>query len=201
MELRRDDLIDRVAYACQKHRKLLRHKPLDAESNSSHSRIFAAAITKHLESTGVRLSKMPDVVFQMAEVSVPKKTCSPASRTASTGSDRRQPRHDRRHPLPSHRRRQNRCAQIGGNKPFHAIHAADWFSIIRVGAKMAVIRRRVARRAVSSHAQRAGKVPYWESRLYPLTKYKSPTASLDFYMIGGKPNDRYSMRRPPQPRR
>ena len=44
--------------------------------------------------------------------------------------------------------------------PFHATNAANWSSIIRIGAKMAVIRRRIARRAVSSHTQRAGTVPY-----------------------------------------
>ena len=49
--------------------------------------------------------------------------------------------------------------------PFRATNAANWSSIIRIGAKMAVIRRRIARRAVSSHTQRAGRVPYGESRL------------------------------------
>ena len=48
---------------------------------------------------------------------------------------------------------------------FRATNAANWSSIIRIGAKMAVIRRRIARRAVSSHTQRAGKVPSGESRL------------------------------------
>ena len=48
--------------------------------------------------------------------------------------------------------------------PFRATNAANWSSIIRIGAKMAVIRRRIARRAVSSHTQRAGRVPYGESR-------------------------------------
>ena len=54
--------------------------------------------------------------------------------------------------------------------PFRATNAANWFSIIRIGAKMAVIRRQVARRAVSRHAQRAGRVPYWESRLKSLCR-------------------------------
>ena len=49
--------------------------------------------------------------------------------------------------------------------PFRATTAANWSSIIRIGAKMAVIRRRIARRAVSNHTQRAGRVPYGESRL------------------------------------
>ena len=49
--------------------------------------------------------------------------------------------------------------------PFRATNAANWSSIIRIGAKMAVIRRRIARRAVSSHTQRAGRFPYGESRL------------------------------------
>ena len=49
--------------------------------------------------------------------------------------------------------------------PFRATNAANWSSIIRIGAKMAVIRRQIARRAVSSHTQRAGKVPSGESRL------------------------------------
>ena len=49
--------------------------------------------------------------------------------------------------------------------PFRATNAATWSSIIRTGAKMAVIRRRIARRAVSSPIQRAGTVPYGESRL------------------------------------
>ena len=48
--------------------------------------------------------------------------------------------------------------------PFRATNAANWSSIIRIGAKMAVIRRRIARRAVSSHTQRAGGFPYGESR-------------------------------------
>ena len=51
--------------------------------------------------------------------------------------------------------------------PFRATTAANWSSIIRIGAKMAVIRRRIARRAVSNHTQRAGRVPYGESRLKP----------------------------------
>ena len=52
--------------------------------------------------------------------------------------------------------------------PFRATNAANWSSIIRIGAKMAVIRRQIARRAVSSHTQRAGKVPSGESRLRAL---------------------------------
>ena len=48
--------------------------------------------------------------------------------------------------------------------PFRATNAANWSSIIRIGAKMAVIRRQIAHRADSSHTQRAGKVPYGESR-------------------------------------
>ena len=35
--------------------------------------------------------------------------------------------------------------------PFRATNASNWSSIIRIGAKMAVIRRRIARRAASSH--------------------------------------------------
>ena len=61
--------------------------------------------------------------------------------------------------------------------PFRATNAANWSSIIRIGAKMAVIRRRIARRAVSSHTQRAGRVPYGESRF---------THPLDFK--GGPPH-------------
>ena len=49
--------------------------------------------------------------------------------------------------------------------PFRATKAANWSSIIRIGAKMAVIRTRIASRAISSHTQRAGRVPYGESRL------------------------------------
>ena len=49
--------------------------------------------------------------------------------------------------------------------PFRATNAANWSSIIRIGAKMAVIRKRIARRAVSSHTQRAGRVPYGKSRI------------------------------------
>ena len=49
--------------------------------------------------------------------------------------------------------------------PFRATDAANWSSIIRIGAKMAVIRRRIARRAVSRHTQRAGRVPSGESRV------------------------------------
>ncbi len=48
--------------------------------------------------------------------------------------------------------------------PFRATNAANWSSIIRIGAKMAVIRRQIAPRAVSSHTQRAGRVPYGGSR-------------------------------------
>ena len=54
--------------------------------------------------------------------------------------------------------------------PFRATNAANWSSIIRIGAKMAVIRRQIARRAVSSHTQRAGKVPSGESRLSALNR-------------------------------
>ena len=49
--------------------------------------------------------------------------------------------------------------------PFRATNAANWSSIIRLGAKMAVIRRRIERRAVSSHTQRAWRVPYGKSRI------------------------------------
>ena len=45
--------------------------------------------------------------------------------------------------------------------PFRATDAANWSSIIRIGAKMVVIRRRIARRAVSSHTQ-AG----WEGSIW-----------------------------------
>ena len=48
--------------------------------------------------------------------------------------------------------------------PFRATNAANWSSIIRIGAKMAVIRRQIARRADSRHTQRVGRVPYGESR-------------------------------------
>ena len=41
-------------------------------------------------------------------------TYSPTSCAVSTGSDRRQPRHERRHPVPSRRRRQDRCARMAG---------------------------------------------------------------------------------------
>ena len=54
--------------------------------------------------------------------------------------------------------------------PFRATNAANWSSIIRIGAKMAVIRRRTARRAVSSHTQRARRVPYGESRVQFLAR-------------------------------
>ena len=47
---------------------------------------------------------------------------------------------------------------------FRATNAANWSSIIRIGAKMAVTRRRIARPAASNHTQRAGRVPYGESR-------------------------------------
>ena len=43
-------------------------------------------------------------------------TYSPTSCAVSTGSDRCQPRHERRHPVPSRRRRQDRCARIAGKK-------------------------------------------------------------------------------------
>ena len=54
------------------------------------------------------------VTFQMAELSF-LVTCSPTSCAVSTGSDRRQSRHERRHPVPSRHRRQDRCARIAGN--------------------------------------------------------------------------------------
>ena len=47
------------------------------------------------------------VIFQMAEVAI-QETSSPTSCAASTGSDRRSLRHDRRHPAHP-RRRQDRC--------------------------------------------------------------------------------------------
>ena len=43
-------------------------------------------------------------------------TYSPTSCAVSIGSDRRQPRHERRHPVPSRRRRQDRCARIGPDR-------------------------------------------------------------------------------------
>ena len=43
-------------------------------------------------------------------------TCSPTSCAVSIGSDRRQPRHERRHPVPSRRRRQDWCARIGPDR-------------------------------------------------------------------------------------
>ena len=45
--------------------------------------------------------------------------------------------------------------------PFRATNAANWSSIIRIGAKMAVIRRRIARRAVSSHT-----IAGWEGSIW-----------------------------------
>ena len=62
--------------------------------------------------------------------------------------------------------------------PFRATNAANWSSIIRIGAKMAVIRRQIARRAVSSHTQRAGKVPSGESRLKLALPFKSGSAPV-----------------------
>ena len=44
------------------------------------------------------------------------------------------------------------------------LEAEGMLYAIRIGATLAVIRRRIARRAVSSHTQRAGRVPYGESR-------------------------------------
>ena len=46
---------------------------------------------------------------------------------------------------------------VRGDSPLFAEVLAD-------PATVAVIRRRIARRAVSSHTQRAGRVPYGESR-------------------------------------
>ena len=63
--------------------------------------------------------------------------------------------------------------------PFRATDAANWSSIIRIGAKMAVIRRRIARRAVSRHTQRAGRVPYGESQLKVLDRKLARTALDD----------------------
>ena len=54
------------------------------------------------------------VTFQMAEVVIPRDLFADILRRILTGSDRRQPRHERRHPVPSRRRRQDRCARIAG---------------------------------------------------------------------------------------
>ena len=43
-------------------------------------------------------------------------TCSPTSCAVSTGSDCRQPRHERWPPVPSGRRRQDRCARTGPDR-------------------------------------------------------------------------------------
>ena len=72
--------------------------------------------------------------------------------------------------------------------PFLATNAANWSSIIRIGAKMAVIRRRIPRRAVSRHIQWAGRVPYGESRLraaaFPAEYGFLPAAASS---VAGKP--------------
>jgi len=49
--------------------------------------------------------------------------------------------------------------------PFRVDNAANRSSIVRVGAKMAVIRRRIEGRAVSSRIRRAGRVAYGEFQL------------------------------------
>ena len=51
------------------------------------------------------------VTFQMAEIVIPRDLFGRHPAPVSTGSDRRQPRHERRHPVPSRRRRQDRCAR------------------------------------------------------------------------------------------
>ena len=104
------------------------------------------------------------VTFQMAEVVIPRDLCRrhpaphrPAQTAASPGmSDG----------TPFLRVAADRIGAPGSpaKMPFRATNAAKWSSIIRISAKMAVIRRRIARRAASSHTQRAGKVPYGESR-------------------------------------
>ena len=72
-------------------------------------------------------------------------TRSPTSCAVSTGSDRRQPRHERWHPVPSGRRRQDRCTRTGSpaRMPFRSTNAATWSPIIRIAAKLVVIRRRM----------------------------------------------------------
>ena len=72
--------------------------------------------------------------------------------------------------------------------PFRVTNAANWSSIIRIGAKMAVIRRRIARRAVSSHIQRAGNVPYGESR----TKHLIVVASVALLLVSLAPREAFA---------
>ena len=94
-------------------------------------------------------------------------TDSPTSCAVTTGSDLRQPRHQRLHPVPSRRFRQDLCARIAGKNaiPRHRRQRRESSIIGDRLSKMAVIRRQIARRAVSSHTERAGTVPSGESRL------------------------------------
>ena len=77
------------------------HRPACERSSSRSERRSCA--------TGARSrSRWPRLSFLV--------TCSQTSCAVSTGSDRRQPRHERRHPVPSRRRLQDRCARTAGKK-------------------------------------------------------------------------------------
>ena len=48
----RIELIDQIAFASGRNRKLLAHKTSDPEADATHSRLFATAIVRHLEQSG-----------------------------------------------------------------------------------------------------------------------------------------------------
>ena len=52
-----DELIDRIAHASGRNRKLLVQKSSDPEAEATHLRLFATAIIRHLEQSGVFSAK------------------------------------------------------------------------------------------------------------------------------------------------
>ena len=84
--------------AARCHGTVVTDQPCERSSSRSERRSCATGATSR--------SRWPRLSFLV--------TCSPTSCAVSTGSDRRQPRHERRHPVPSRRRRQDRCARIAG---------------------------------------------------------------------------------------
>ena len=53
----RDELIGRIAYAGHRNRKLLVKVAADPAADAAHAKLFAAAIVRHLEQSGVLSSK------------------------------------------------------------------------------------------------------------------------------------------------
>ena len=53
----RNELIELIAYAVQRNRKLLIHASAAAEASAASSRTFATAILRHLEQNGMLVGK------------------------------------------------------------------------------------------------------------------------------------------------